>query len=48
MYEISNTYLQSELDYRTDRLKAALRGQPEAARPADPRTPVVGPSDIVR
>jgi hypothetical protein len=24
MYEISNTFLQSELDYRTDRLKAGL------------------------
>jgi hypothetical protein len=24
MYEITNTFLQSELDYRTDRLKAAV------------------------
>ena len=24
MYEITNTFLQSELDYRTDRLKSGL------------------------
>jgi hypothetical protein len=26
MYEISNTFLQSELDYRADRIKAGFAG----------------------
>ena len=48
MYEISNTFLQSELDYRADRVKAGFAGSRKRHGRLTRVRRSSGSSDIVR